>query len=888
MEERTDTEEELHLIDYIDILKKRRSVVIATFVVVVATVAFFSLRATPVYMATTQILIENNTRPVINVGESLGIQSLGPDYYKTQYNLLISRSLARQVIDRLGLRDVYYRKAGQDSPGLLSGIAAFVGAVFREDSSLEEGERLPDGTYPADDNAVVDWYIGNLSIKPVRGSQLVDISFLSSSPELSSKVVNAHAEAYIKNAIQASHASYASALEWLRKELKRQKSKLEESRKAVYEYKRNNDIVTLQDREDILSQGLVELNSVLTKTKAERVAKQTVYNQLLNFSVSDESIFSLPEVSTDPVIQNLRSQLLSLKAKRLEMGTNFGPRHPKMMEVSKSIGQLEQELKREVMRLSLGIKADLDRALSLEKSLQSNLDEQKMKVLSLNKKAIPYEVLLKDVEVNQSLYDLLLKQYSEISLKNAMESSNIKIVDRAEVPLLPVKPKLFQNILLAVVLGIFLGPGTAFFFEYMDDTAKSPEDISRRLSMNVLGMLPYNHLLEKDRPGEARTWDEFQRSKPALGYIVDDISGSLATTLNLTGQSSHGTALVMESAVSGEGKSTVLTRAAVSLARGGLRVLMVDADPFMPSLAEKFALKGSPAGLSRAVDAVVSQQLVKGDLQSFSMDDIFFLIELKRLNGKLTVQCGSQQMNMIFSGGRLVHMQGRNSPLSIRLGTMLLKGGLITREQLDDALERNSRTGQPLGYILVNSGYITPERLRGPLKLQMEEHLQKLFTWKHGEFTFDADDVHIYSDDKVCFAEDYTSIVQRLSRISGSRYVERVVLSKITTVDQGLWLLPSKDDTDKPAMPVYLNVFRKFLDILKTRFDIILIDLPPVLEAPGAVPMSTVADGAIFVVKAGNLSVRTLNRAASILKKSNIKIIGAVLNQAKINSGYYY
>ena len=214
-----------------------------------------------------------------------------------------------------------------------------------------------------------------------------------------------------------------------------------------------------------------------------------------------------------------------------------------------------------------------------------------------------------------------------------------------------------------------------------------------------------------------------------------------------------GQLFIVESATSGEGKTTVLSKTAVNLAKEGFRVLMVDADLYQPSLHRLFGLSNNgDGGLANSTVKTLSMKIRKGNLDKYTMDDIFFLIGLKRESGTLTITDNSNTtITAFFENGCLFHLQSQNIPSANRLGTMLLRGGFITESQLKDALDRNQRTGQPLGYILINAGYIRSEQLRGPTKLQMEEQLQKLFSWKQGTFVFKPDRIEIHCRQKNLF-----------------------------------------------------------------------------------------------------------------------------------------
>jgi uncharacterized protein involved in exopolysaccharide biosynthesis/Mrp family chromosome partitioning ATPase len=847
--------EQIHLSDYLAIIRKRKWVVIIFSLVLTGIVTAVSLMSTPIYQATAQIIIECQPYPVTSIEEEMKSDTREQDFYQTQYNLLQSRSLALKVIEDLKLWKDFQsgQLAARDNPA------------------------------SQDNTGIIDWYLSNLKIEPVRGSRLINISFLSPSAETAARVANAHAHAFIERDAEVK----LSRLSWLKSQIGEQKEKVETSQRALHEYKRTHGITSFEDRQNIISQKLMDLNANLTKVKSERLARESVYNQLKAFTIENENIFSLPEVAQDSIILNLRNQLIQLKTKWLEMATNFGPRHPKMIDLNSQIKQIEHEITGEVQRLSKAIKAELDRALAYEKSIQQALNAQKGEALSLNGKAIDYDVLQQEAQSNQKIYDNLLKQAEELGLISTSGHSSIRLTDEAEVPPVPARPKTFLNILLSIVVSMFMGPFLAFFFEYMDRTVKTPNDVQRRLGLSVLGMTPFDKSMNKIEK-KALSWDESSHEKKQY-YARDNVPSRLVTSLQLTHQGIHGQVLMVESATSGEGKTSILSKSAVSLARGGLRVLIVDADLKRPALHQVFGFKNDrEGGLITAMQDILSQDMRQGNLTNHSIDDLFFFISLKKLSGQLFITNEFQEMTALFENGRLLHIQSNNNPLANRLGTMLLRGGFITEGQLQEALERNERTGLPLGYILINAGYISQDKLRGPLKLQMEEYLQKLFIWKSGAFVFEPGSVETYEDKRIYFGEDYTPIIRRLGRMAGSRFIESTVLSRVKHLGEpNLSLLPAGVSAQETVGPVYFMVLEKFLSILKKHFDIVLVDAPPVLDGASAIPLSLLSDGVIFVVKAGHLSVKAINEAITSLREANVNILGAILNQVKVRDNLY-
>lgn len=826
--EQTLFSEEVHLTDYLNIIKKRKWTVAAFFLAIVSIVAIWSFLTTPVYKATTQIMIESQSSFINKIADATYVDPKDDAYYQTQYRLLKSRSLAKKVIEDLGLwKD------------------------FKKDDN--ENPQTPLSSEVTIDPRMVDSYLLSLQVAPIRATKLVDVSFLSKSPEMSARIANAHARAFIAQSTQLQHLVSKQALDWLKTQIKDQKIRMGTSLRTMYEYK---------------------------------------YEQLGSFSVDDESIFSLPEIKESPVINDLHTKLAELKARRSEMATKYGPKHPKMIEINSSIQKLEQGITDEVQTIRKAIKTELDKIIAIEDAVQQSGKAPPAEDVPPAQTTITYDMVRLEEESDQGIYDVLLRHAKEIGLTGNMEKNNIRIVDEAEVPRNPAKPRIFLNILLSVVLGFVFGTGFAFFQDYMDRTVRTPEDVTRRLGLSLLGMLPY-YKSWKNNEQLALSWGE---SLPAqdkrAGYPARyDISGSLITRLPMVQSGMSGHILMVESATAGEGKTTILARSAIRLAKGGLRVVMVDADLQKPSLHHLFGLQnGKERGLTNALDGVLSHEIGEGSLSSCSISDLFSLISLKKQSGQLVITNDVKSMTAVFDNGRLFHIQSKDFPIENRLGTMLLRGGFIAEDQLKDALERNQRTGQPLGYILINAGYINQAQLQGPLKLQMEEHLQKLFSWKYGTFTFEPGRVETYEDKRIYFGEDYTAIINRLSRMAGSKLLEKEVLSYVRSVhDQNLSLLPAGTGHPRFDSLVYFKILAKFFEILKQRYDVVLVDAPPLLDTmSAALPLLSLVDGVIFVVKSGQASVDVINRAIDSIKESKANIIGAILNQVKQNTETYY
>ena len=812
-------------------------------------------------MAITNIMVEERASLMDDMTRIIGtdISNL-----ETQHEMLKSRSLARDVIKDLRLRE-YLANRPKKKPNLLNlaknRVKSFVvnflsppGNDTLETQSMPFKEQSKSEYTPKDQDRVVSWYLSKLEISPLpKAPQIIRISFMDQSPEMAARLADAHARAFIQKNFQEQLIASQRALEWLRSQLREQKLNVESSQRKINEYK---------------------------------------YNKLGILSSDDKEIFSLPEITQDPVIQNLRGQLTKHRTDKIKLATKFGPKYPKIVEIETNIKKLEQELITEMEHVRSTIQAELDRTATIEKSVQQSRDVQHQAAGYLNEQTINYDMLKFEAESDQEIYDVLLNQAKEISLTGNMESRNIRIVDEAEIPRSPIKPNVLKNFILSVVMGLMLGIGFTFFLEYMFVSEMTPEEVMQHLGMAVIGILPYDKSLKRiDTLALPLNESHHKQKKRKEHYGKYNISASLLASLPLGQSRKSGQVFIIESATAGEGKSTVLSKTAVSMAKGGLRVVMLDADLQRPSLHNIFGLKNDEkGGLCNAKKSILSHKILKGSLDKYSLDDLFSLIALRKQSGRLNIINNTQSMTAVFENGHLFHLQSKDIPLNNRLGSMLLRGGFITESQLKDALERNKRTDQPLGYILINSGYINQDKLRGPLKLQMEEYIHKLFSWKQGTFVFEPGSIEKYEDKRIYFQEDYVPIINRLGRIAGSRFLENEILSYVKSLDEpNLALFPAGIENENVEGPIYYTLLAKILDILKQHYDVVLIDAPPVLETMGSVkPLINLAEGIILVVKSGHVSLRKVKDATQYLKECETNIIGVILNKVKIGGGYYY
>ena len=855
--------QQVHFSDYLSVLKKRKWIIIFSFMIIVGLVALYSFLVTPLYQATAQILIEVPSSPMTGVGEvDIKGKQAREDYFQLVYQLLISREVAETVAVRANERFGV-------SEQILQEYAAW---------SANPTTPLPDN-FPFIYTA--EQLLAGLRISPVTGFGLINISVYDPSPETASWLANLHAEVFIKERHKKNKEQIKEKFEWLTQQIKIQKEKVKNSYQELYNYQKKYGLISVGKNNDIVEQKLTALNSALINAKAEREAKETVYEELQKLSDQGRSLFSVPVISQDKIIMDLRNQQIRLQEQKAEMTAEYGEKHSKMIELQKKLNHLSRQFANELKRIVLLSKEEADRAVFLESIARNALEEQKKVAVDLQEKVIRYDMLQREADSNQAIYDTLLAEGKKVNLSSMFDGDKIHLTERARVPRGPAKPKTILNILLAIILSLFIGSGLAFFVEYMDRIVRTSEDVVQHLGLPVFGVLPYekNHcqkniLASADLIGGVNP-------KNSYSYPYLQVLDWLPAELQLGQPGGSGSVLLVGSAVTGEGKTTVLGKIAVRLGKAGFQVLAADCDFQRPALHKLFA-DNNPIGFTNALQDISAVEINSGYLNKCSVSDLYSLIKLRKMSGKLTITNEEQLTISLFQNGRLLNIESDGNIRQNRLGTMLLNGGFLSEKQLNEAIERNKRTGQPFGYILINSGYITQENLQGHLKLQTEENLQKLFSWKNGTYNFESKVVKMYENEKIYFEENYDPIIQRQSQMTGSLLFEKNINSLIRETEyKNVHFIAAGNTRSEQGDPINFRLLSKFINIFRNSYDLILLDGPPAIEATDSTAFAQMSDGVVFVVKSGHLSYTVLHQALDRLSAADTAILGAVLNQVK-------
>lgn len=599
-----------HLLDYLRVLSKRRWTALPVFLVIVGYAALTNLTAVPVYEGRVQLLIEAANPNVLNFQEVIEQDRATNQYFETQYTILRSRALAQKTLDKLA-RWQHPQFTGEG--GGFSLIGAARGMVS---SAMSWGRALMVADRPAQDDGgdptgmgetraqsrAIDAFLAALTVSPVRNSQLIDITFRSPDPSLAATAANTLAQAYIEQNLEFKFLASKEASDWLGQKLNEQGRQVEASENELQRYREQTDTVALDDRNNIVTQKLADLNAAVTRAKTVRIEKETLYNQLRDLEKDQLALDTFPAILSNGYIQQLKSQLADLERQHAQLSERLAERHPEMIKVNSAIDTTRAKLKAETAKVVESVHNELVAAQEQERSLLDALEAQKQEAISQNRAAIKYEALQRVATSNRQIFESLLQRAKETGITGELKTSNVRIVDAADLPTQPVGPRRARNLALALFAGAVLGIGLAFFFEYIDNRIKSPEEI-KAWGLPCLGMIPVSAhrrwvdaLLGRRRPLQAT---------PLLTNGVPAHFGesfrAIRTQLLCSSAEEAGVSLVVTSTGPHEGKTCVACNLAISLAQASRGVLLIDADMRQPRAHRVFGQALAP-GLSTIIE----------------------------------------------------------------------------------------------------------------------------------------------------------------------------------------------------------------------------------------------------------------------------------------------
>jgi succinoglycan biosynthesis transport protein ExoP len=618
-------EDSVHLLDYWHVLMARRWTILAVFATITTITAIATFKQTPIFRASTTIQIDRENSNILSFKDVYQIESATDDTLQTQYKVLESRSLARGVIDDLHLdREVAF-KPTEGAISLRSYVQPLLDLVSPPaPASSEEPDQL---------RPLVDAYQGSLSVAPVRQARLVVVSFESKDPKLATRVVNAHAHHYIEQNFQFKIDATHEAERFLQDEVNKLKAKVEAADDQVQAYLREKQIFITEQGQNTATDHLTRLQEEYNKKQELLVQKKAAYDQ-----IEDGRGDALPQLLSNTLIAELSSKLADQEKEDARLKITFGPEWSERKKIASQMDALQKKIREEKDKIIDAAKAEYISADRQERTYYTALEEQRKKVEILNQDFIKYNIYKREADSVKQIYDSLLQSQKQASVSASLKATNIRIVDPAEIPDRPVRPRKALNLSLGALLGMVFGVGLAFFQEYLDNSLKSPDDVRRHLNLATLGTIPnIQSLKEKQAYGYGHGYglkkatkevNELAEKIPlelishgSPSSLMAEAYRSMRTSLLLSSPDHAPQVVLVTSAVPSEGKTVTAINTAISLTQTGKRVALIDADMRKPRVHSVFAL-GNVPGLS---SFLTGSAVLKDVLHETTVPNLFVL-----------------------------------------------------------------------------------------------------------------------------------------------------------------------------------------------------------------------------------------------------------------------
>ena len=588
-------EDIIDLTHYFRVINRSKWRILSLALIVTLLATLIVLSMTPIYKATSSLLIESEETNIVSIEQVYGLDASKKEYFETQYEILKSRHIAEKVVDKLDLGNnpVFTQYIDVEESSFTKDIKQSVKNVLtflpqREPTPLTEEELAQQRK-----ELIITLFSENLSIAPVANTQVVKLSFMSESPKLAATVANTVADVYIENYLEAKFDMTSKATTWLNDSLDGLRAKLEISERKLADFYEREQLVDLDGVVGLASDELQGLSEQLLE--AENRLKQTeiIYEQVQNFNGDPAELADMPAVQNHPSIQNVKEAELAAESKVSELGEVYGPKHQKMISAQAELSSVKQTLINQVQSLISGINSEYRQAESQVNSLRVSVARAKEEFRKLTTLESKRKILQREVDTNQQLYDSFFTRLQETTEVEGFETANARILDKATVPIEPAKPK--KSLILAATLIFSVGMGVfvALVLDFLNSGVRSVDDVERKLGQRMMGLIPWQpHKKKEDLPLR----EFFDKSN----HVFSEAVRTLRTSIQLLNLSGDKKVIMVTSSVPKEGKTTVSINLAFAMGQMG-KTLLIDADLRKPSVAKRFDLPGFQPGLSNLV-----------------------------------------------------------------------------------------------------------------------------------------------------------------------------------------------------------------------------------------------------------------------------------------------
>ena len=555
------------------------------------------------YEARAVLDVEPPSADSITTAQNSSGAANNPAYLDTQTEILNSDGLALGVIDQLHLdQNPTFMKQG-----FVQAAVTWVGGLITP-ASKSTGQR--------DVDKLLLIFHRNMSVGEVKGSQLVEVRYDSTDPQLAAQVVNAMVNQYLDKTYQSRYDATIRAAQSITPRLNELQNSVKQSTEALLAFQKNHEGAQLGSAAPIAADGtsgpasasggnpvatrVGELNQQLTQAMGERLQYESYMKQIKSGSVD-----SLPQMRDNVLIQGLTSRLVDSRAQLAQALGVYGANNPQVRKLEAESDEISKQLDTERGRIATQIQSAYSSAQNREQLIRNTLHDMKGELDRSNEDVVHYDSLKREADANANLYTTLSSRTKELALSGSLSSSNIRVLDEARAPVKPDGPHRFRILGVGAFFGIFGGMVLAFAAEQMNDTISSVEDFRRWSGLPTLALVPQitvpgtkrgiagkkptRMLASKSMAAIRSTGTKFLTENPNSPEA--EAIRNLETSIRIPASSGSRPVqtILITSALPGEGKTTIATNLALALSRHG-KTCLIDGDFRHPSITGSFGL----------------------------------------------------------------------------------------------------------------------------------------------------------------------------------------------------------------------------------------------------------------------------------------------------------
>ena len=499
-EDRFFQEKETHLSDYLRLLFKRKLLILLVFILSVLASAYHVSSLVPIYESSARLLLEKEASNSPITGRPMDYESYYTQFmsYNTSIEMIQSTEVLREVVSALNLDNKEIKQVEEELEisfikewwaKTKANIKLLLKSFLPEKKKTSE-PLPPEVQENKQRHSLVNMVRGKIKVEKVPDTWLLNISVRDKNPEMAADLANTLARKYMEFNLANKVEASKQTLEWLNNELYELRKKLEDDEQKFFDYKQENLVFSIEGKQSQAQQKIQEFNSRYLETRNRRLELDAKINELSRNLGSIKSVANVRSLINNPVIESIYARIIDLEIELTRLSKIYGPKHPQIVQANTELAKSRNSLALEITKEVENLKSEREVLYVREKTLENNIAEFEKEALETSSKELQYTILQRNLDTSRNLYDLMVSRIKESNIIQTADTGNIRLVENAQVPVSPVFPDKRRTMFLGMLLGLFAGCGLAFFFEYLDRTVRTEEDIHQHFNLPVLSVIP--------------------------------------------------------------------------------------------------------------------------------------------------------------------------------------------------------------------------------------------------------------------------------------------------------------------------------------------------------------------------------------------------------------